>query len=218
MYHQKKRQRNKHYKQCFIKRLQGNIETKGKNQSFSALNGRPLHDQVQVWAEQLSSPPAKLIPRLCLAKHMILSLLSVVYSATGSLTDPCPLQETCHKTTSFLDEKNFGCLSLPVGSVATAFIDFSSDRTSPNKKCALQCKNSVFCGVLSVALFRSFSWLLKDLLMAALSDIVADNFPSSFLTMLSAAKPIWSLTSVSSCSRLVVTSSNVAVSSVVLRE
>ena len=105
----KKTERNKHYKQCFIKRLQGNIETKGKNQSFSALNGRPLHDQVQVWAEQLSSPPAKLIPRLCLAKHMILSLLSVVYSATGSLTvtDPCPQQETCHKTTSFLDKENW---------------------------------------------------------------------------------------------------------------
>ena len=100
----------------------------GKNLSFSALNGKPLHDQVQVWAEQLSSPPAELTPRLCLAKHMILSLLSVVYSATGSLTDPCPQQKKLAiKPLLFLDEENFGCLSLPVGSVATAFIDFSSD-------------------------------------------------------------------------------------------
>ena len=36
-----------------------------------------------------------------------------------------------HTTTSFLDEEKFGCLSLPVGSVATAFKDFSSDQASP---------------------------------------------------------------------------------------
>ena len=157
----------------------------GKNWSFGTLNGRPLHDQVQVWAEQLSSPPAELTPRLCLAKHMILRLLSVAYTATGSLTDPCSQQETCHKSTSFLDEENFGCLSLPVGSVATAFIYFSSDRASPNKKCALQCKNCfvVFWVLLysdhTAGYWKICWWLLCQILL--LTTFLAVSWPCRLL-------------------------------------